>query len=542
MASLLSGGPAADWVPLLTGTLHPRAAGLPTLQPTGWRLMGLPPDGRLRTFAALSTTPPRLRAGRELRFCLESLLAQSVTVEAVLLSVPRGRWRRGGGASIYPTTLPAWLLRFQRRHRGRLRVLRGVRDLGPGTGLIAAAEYLRGDPTAWVLAVDDDHVYHPNLLGNLLRFAAGTPGSAAGAHGWLALIGDDVAKSRAGPGLERSLRSWEQEAGPVLCGFLGVLLQRAMLDGLTPPEPGSACGDHNDIWLAAHLARWRVRRALMADPLGARALLTHKKSGQRLGGVSLTGRRRRRPEEACVAEFAKRYSDGLLWAAMPRVVLCGAKLGSPLLRALFDQAASGLGVVHAAYECSGRPSPSKALARRRRRRGSSAGALALLRRVRCANVDRERDAMGALLLAEREASTVVLLPSSEAAASDTDSDGVVTVSGGTLWTVAAAWRQLATSLAACATATASDVGGTGFCERDGWRSVTVAALACFGSEDRGIRQIYGCDVSPLDAGSVFDTCNDSASVQARPPHGPQRRPRRARRGPKGRNGSALSMR
>eukprot|EP00928_Gymnodinium_smaydae_P055147 TRINITY_DN38745_c0_g1_i1.p1 TRINITY_DN38745_c0_g1~~TRINITY_DN38745_c0_g1_i1.p1 ORF type:complete len:565 (-),score=125.63 TRINITY_DN38745_c0_g1_i1:105-1799(-) len=523
---LLPGGLAANWVPFLTGTLHPRSSGLPAPQATGWRLMGVPPGRPLRAFVALSTTPPRLREGRELRECLESLLQQSATLEAVLLTVPRGPWRRGGGSDRYPAALPSWLralrLRSSRRDRRqpRLRVLRG-RDRGPGTGLLTAARHLRRDPTAWILAVDDDHVYHPHLLDNLLRFAAGTPGAAVAAHGWLALSQEELAASRAGPGLERSLRAWDLPAGPILCGFLGVLVQRAMLDGLEPPVSGGDCGDHNDIWISAHLARLRVRRALLADPLGARALATHKQrsgvaaplppedspasaaSSDRLaaaaaatdggvaargrGGESLTSRRRRRPEAACVQEFFNRFGPAL-WAPEPRVVLCGVRLATwpqDVLDALLQPEGSfarhyGFSVAQASYTCAAGSvwSPGRSGTRARPRRLPCALAAAA-----AADEVLEHALLSEVLLAEREASSIVLLPPAEAAP-----------------LAAEAVVGAAEAVLTCAkngAVAAKDV----FCERGGWRAVSVAALACFSSEEKGMRQIYGCDGGSAAAGT-----------------------------------------
>ena len=199
----------------------------------------------------------------------------------------------------YPSALPPWLVLLKRRWR-RLKVVR-CEDFGPGTGLLAAAKLVR-DPSAWILAVDDDHNYHPELITNLLRFAAGTPGAAVGAHGWLQLRDFDFQKASeiSGPALARNLRRGDVNAGPILCHFLGLLLQRQMLQGLQPLQPPrrSACGDHNDIWLSAHLAKRRIRRAMVSDPLGASDLSTHRRQG-----LSLSRRRRRRPEHSCLAEF-----------------------------------------------------------------------------------------------------------------------------------------------------------------------------------------------------------------------------------------------
>ena len=198
----------------------------------------------------------------------------------------------------------AWLWHMQRTTR--LQVAR-CRDQGPGTALLRATRSLLHENT-WLLAVDDDHAYHSELLTNLLRFAAGTPGSAVAAHGWLQL----ESKLTEMGSMSRSLRQGPP-GGPILCHFLGILVQKSMLRGLRAPEATSACSEHNDIWVSAHLARQGLRRALISDPLGARSLRSHR-------GHSLSGRRRRRPEEQCLKEL-QGVSPGL-WRFQRRVVLC----------------------------------------------------------------------------------------------------------------------------------------------------------------------------------------------------------------------------
>ena len=98
----------------------------------------------------------------------------------------------------------------------------------------------------------------------------------------------------------------EVVGGPVLCHFLGLLVQRAMLEGLEAPARGSPCSEHNDIWLSAHLAHLRLRRAMISDPLGAKDLATHRKRGS-----SLSRRRRRKPENLCLKDLWEKYGDEL---------------------------------------------------------------------------------------------------------------------------------------------------------------------------------------------------------------------------------------
>lgn len=190
--------------------------------------------------------------------------------------------------------------------------------------------------------MDDDHFYHKELLTNLLRFAAGTPGAAVGSHGWLALQSADASEaiSRAGPLLARNLRNADVAGGPILCHFLGLLVQRSMLEGLEAPAYGSPCSEHNDIWVSAHLAKFRIRRAMMLDPLGAKNLATHRKRG-----TSLSRRRRRKPENLCLKDFWNKHGDKL-WMPFPRVAVCTVE-SVHLLEALSLEGK----VIHASYSC-----------------------------------------------------------------------------------------------------------------------------------------------------------------------------------------------
>ena len=71
---------SVEWVPLLSGTLHPRAGGLPSIplgvtsaQSPGWPLLGLAAGERLRVVATLTTTPPR--RGRHVPFVQANVVA-----------------------------------------------------------------------------------------------------------------------------------------------------------------------------------------------------------------------------------------------------------------------------------------------------------------------------------------------------------------------------------------------------------------------------------------------------------------------------------
>merc|ERR1712186_294081 len=88
----------------------------------------------------------------------------------------------------------------------------------------------------------------------------------------------------------------------------------------------------------------------------------------------------------------------------------------------------------------------------------------------------EQALLAQVLLAEREAATVVLLP--------------VTDPSSKTQTATVPPRELLVDFLGNCVDAKGNSNDFGFCEREGWRAVTVQALACFGSEDEGIRFIY----------------------------------------------------
>merc|ERR1712194_197532 len=156
-------------------------------------------------------------------------------------------------------------------------------------------------------------------------------------------------------------------------------------------------------------------------------------------------------------EFKQIFGDGL-WLPSSRLVIGAVSPPSHTIQALIHESlpepGSHDGVAQAAYRCG-------------------AAGQGSLRGVPCRGPDLEHALLAQILLHEREASTIVLLPGAEAWPANDDGD----------------FRSFLQTLAACAGAKV----GHGFCENGGWRAVSVASLVCFSSEEPGMRLIYGCD-------------------------------------------------
>ena len=141
-----------------------RAAGDPPLQWTG--------------VVSLSTVPERLADGL-LEPTIRTLLRQTVLLP-IVVAIP---WH----SKRFPEKeylVPDWLNRTP-----GIEVVR-CEDWGPSTKLIAALDVVREDDSV-IITVDDDTLYHPQLVENLLHYAALLP-HAAVAHAGHRLWGPDL--------------------------------------------------------------------------------------------------------------------------------------------------------------------------------------------------------------------------------------------------------------------------------------------------------------------------------------------------------------
>ena len=198
----------------------------------------------------LTTIPSRLPF---LLPTLKSLLLQDVLPGRILLHLP-GRSRREGVEYSVPEELQG------------LEVVQVVRcsDWGPATKILPAL--LSSDPDQRVVAVDDDRIYRPTLLADLLEASERHPDAAVGCFGVIVpvdrvdrrkrLLGRTIEGLRYGRGVSlRGSRLRQPLAVDILHGYGGVLVRPRFFDlfGLADLKsaPGAAWME-DDTWFAAH--------------------------------------------------------------------------------------------------------------------------------------------------------------------------------------------------------------------------------------------------------------------------------------------------
>lgn len=252
-----------------------------------------------RVIVVMTTIPPRIHT---LEPVLDAMLGQTWPVEALYLSIPY-KYNRTGESYV----IPSWL-----RTKPGVRIVR-CQDLGPGTHLLNGLR-LERDPWAFIVVVDDDHIYSPDLVETLMRAAIAHPGSAVAAQGFLSIPGLEI--SRDSP---RYLHDQGFAAGPVLVSYLGVVYQRGFFDDSVFDFSSVArqCKYQDDMWFSAHLARKGIRRVVLGGALGVQEL-----KEMHLGPSSLTLWEENKPREVsekCNGSLLRLYND--LWACRRRVVL-----------------------------------------------------------------------------------------------------------------------------------------------------------------------------------------------------------------------------
>jgi len=252
-----------------------------------------------KVVVVMTTIPPRIN---RIEPVLDAMLAQTWPIESLYLSVPY-RYNRTGERYVIPT----WL-----RAKAGVRLVR-CEDMGPGTHLLNGLR-LERDPWAFLVVVDDDHIYSPTLVEDLMRAALAHPGSAVAAQGFLSVPGLEIAKDS-----PRYLHDQGFAAGPVLVSYLGVVYQRGFFDDsifdYSAVSPN--CRYQDDMWFSAHLAKKGIRRWVLGAALGVTELRE-----MHLGPESLTYWEENRPRqvsEECNDSLLRLQAD--IWAWRRRLVL-----------------------------------------------------------------------------------------------------------------------------------------------------------------------------------------------------------------------------
>lgn len=257
-----------------------------------------------RVVVTMTTVPRRIP---RLEPVLNSMLAQTWPVEAIYLNIPY-RYNRTG--ELY--RVPQWL-----RAKPGIRIRR-CEDMGPGTHLLNGLR-LEPDPWTFLVVVDDDHVYAPDLVEHLMRAALAHPGTAVASQGFLSI--PRLALDKESP---RYLHDDGFAAGPVLVSYLGVVYQRGFFDDevFNHKDVSPQCRYQDDMWFSAHLARKGIRRAVLGAAMGVQEL-----TDLHLGPSSLTFWKENKPKQVsmdCNAALLEHFPE--IWSFRRRVVLIVAGL------------------------------------------------------------------------------------------------------------------------------------------------------------------------------------------------------------------------
>ncbi|GAB4815543.1 hypothetical protein N2152v2_002589 [Parachlorella kessleri] len=210
---------------------------------------------------ALTTVP---QSAAYIRLVLSSLLDQTVPPDRILLGLQQ---------SVDAGTLELW----QGLH-SKVQVVRFREDHGPAMKYIPAVQALRNDPAALVIVVDDDKVYPPTLVEDLLAAHSRQPAAAVGCRGWRAPPSCTyTAQSLCGAGaagcaMELTISEYGHRLGPgenrtvdVLTGSDAYAFRPAVFAGndslwTFPSKELREAARMDDVWISGHLAQRGVPR------------------------------------------------------------------------------------------------------------------------------------------------------------------------------------------------------------------------------------------------------------------------------------------
>lgn len=212
---------------------------------------------------ALRTTP-RIYVGmttvknsaKYARVAISSILDQTLPPTAVLLSVSTETKAAMPDIHMWPNS-------------SRIKVLASEEDQGPAMKYMQAIGLLRSEENALIVIVDDDKIYPPTMLQDLLRgYEKEGPGSAVGCRGWTAT--PDCTYPRDGWELGVSVYGHKSNASvnvDVLTGSDSYIFKPSVFrdDSLW-----QTCNDTlkmamrmDDVWISGNLARLGIKRKVV---------------------------------------------------------------------------------------------------------------------------------------------------------------------------------------------------------------------------------------------------------------------------------------
>lgn len=201
---------------------------------------------------SLTTIPSRLPV---IGLTLKSLMRQSLAPARIVLNLPRFS-RRENVAYELPAELSGL----------RSLEVRWCEDLGPATKLLPSLAQEAADTR--IIVVDDDRVYPPNLVADLVQASDAEPARAFSMRGWV--VPPDLTdremtfwrKFGSGPPMPvRARRISKPEPVDIVMGVAGYLVKPSFFDLGGVFDYGGAPREAfyvDDVWISAHLKVPRV--------------------------------------------------------------------------------------------------------------------------------------------------------------------------------------------------------------------------------------------------------------------------------------------
>jgi len=256
---------------------------------------------------SLTTIPPRMdRIGPT----LESLVAQTAPIDAVVLWIPQAYRRREFGAFDLPK-VPAGV-----------EIRRSETDHGPATKLLPSLKRFRGEDVR-IIYCDDDRIYAPDWAAHLIAQSDAHPGMCIAEAG--ERVESTLLKFRAtrlaprilriaslgisGHYHRRALRRLDPGIGRVdICKGYGGVLVRPEFFADTVFDIPDILWTVDDIWLSGNLALSGVGiRKVAPHPSMERSRKTGAAAIDPLIEYSYADHRRERANMACIRYFQEQY-------------------------------------------------------------------------------------------------------------------------------------------------------------------------------------------------------------------------------------------
>ncbi|KAI9019647.1 hypothetical protein DFJ74DRAFT_673921 [Hyaloraphidium curvatum] len=226
---------------------------------------------RPRVVISLTTVPPRVL---HIRSTLDTLVNQTMKPDMIYLQMPKSSERFKDGYWI-----PRWLRKLP------ITVNR-CDDRGPATKLLGVLP-LESDPDTLIILADDDMIYPPDMVSDLVsRFLGAGSRTAVGYAGQV--IEMDNGRLR----VQTAQSVYHSSAGvDVLEAFRGVVYRRGWFDASLERIPDE-CLRTDDIWIAAHLARKGIPRVKLEQPTSVMARVSENDVVEPLREGNVFGQKR----------------------------------------------------------------------------------------------------------------------------------------------------------------------------------------------------------------------------------------------------------